>query len=257
MIDLGDERREAIKKILREKGVVYLKELEELFPDLSSMTLRRDLEKLEDEGFAIKIRGGARSTGIDFSAHEQIYSRRATQNLQAKRNIAFRALTYIETGRSVFLDSGTTVMELAKILPDVNLSILTSGPNIAIEILKKYNPTVNLIGGIINRDNLSVSGAHALNFVKSVNIDVAFMAPVGGSAEDGFSCGNYTEFEVKRAIVKKANKVIVLMDSSKFGHSLPFTFATLKDIDILISDGEYSPELLSKAKENGVEVISV
>lgn len=254
---MGDERREIIKKILREKGVVYLKDLEVLFPELSSMTLRRDLENLEDNGFAIKIRGGARSTGIDFAAHEQIYSRRATQNLQAKRNIALRALTYIETGRSVFLDSGTTIMELAKILPDVNLSILTSGPNLAIEILKKFKPTVNLIGGIINRDNLSVSGAHALNFVKSVNIDIAFMAPVGGSAENGFSCGNYTEFEVKRAIVKKANKVIVLMDSSKFGHSLPFTFATLKDIDILITNGVVNAEFMQKARDNGVEIITV
>ena len=257
MKSVGDERREIIKKILRENGVVYLKELEALFPDLSSMTLRRDLESLEKDGYAIKIRGGARSSGIDFTSTEQIYSHRAKQNLDAKRKIAQKALSYIETGRSVFLDSGTTVMELAKILPDVNLSILTSGPNIAIEILKKYNPTVNLIGGIINRNNLSVSGAHALNFVKSVNIDVAFMAPVGGSAEDGFSCGNYTEYEVKRAVVKKANKVIVLMDSSKLSHSLPFTFASLKEIDILISDARFDSEFLKAAKNAGVEVIMV
>ena len=254
---MGDERREVIRKILNEKGVVYLKELEVLFPGLSSMTLRRDIEALEREGYAIKIRGGARSTGIDFSATEQIYSRRAMLNIEAKRKIARSALSYIETGRSVFLDSGTTVMELAKLLPDVNLSILTSGPNIAIEILKKYNPTVNLIGGIINRNNLSVSGVHALNFVKGVNIDVAFMAPVGGSAEDGFSCGNYTEYEVKRAVVKKANKVIVLMDSSKLGHSLPFTFASLKEIDILISDAAFDEAFLQRARDCGVEVIKV
>lgn len=254
---MGDERREVIKKILRENGVVYLKELEAIFPNLSSMTLRRDIESLVNEGFAIKIRGGARSSGVDFATAEQVYSHRATQNLDAKRKIAQKALSFIETGRSVFLDSGTTVMELAKILPDVNLSILTSGPNIAIEILKKYSPTVNLIGGIINRNNLSVSGAHALNFVKSVNIDVAFMAPVGGSAVDGFSCGNYTEYEVKRAVVKKANKVIVLMDASKLGHSLPFTFASLKEIDILISNARFDKDFSDEAKKCGVQLIEV
>lgn len=236
---------------------MFLKELEVIFPNLSSMTLRRDLEMLERAGLAIKIRGGARASGADFSAREQAYSRRATQNIESKQKIALKALQYIDTGRSVFLDSGTTVMELAKILPDMNLSILTSGPNIALEILKKYNPTVTLLGGIINRDNLSVSGAHALSFVKSVNIDVAFIAPVGGSADNGFTCGNYSEFEVKRAIVKKANKVIVLMDASKLEHSLPFTFANLKDIDILISDADFSDDFMRKAKEAFTTIVKV
>ena len=237
--------------------MVFLKDLEKMFPNLSSMTLRRDLEQLEREGLAVKIRGGARSTGAAFSVYEPVYSHRATANVNSKQQIARQALPYIETGRSVFLDSGTTIMELAKIVPDVNLSILTSGPNIALDILKKHNPTVNLIGGIINRDNLSVSGAHALSFVKSINIDIAFMAPTGVTAENGFTCGNYTEYEVKKAIVKKANKVIVLMDASKLDRSLPFTFATLKDIDILISDANFSPEFLKKAEENGVKVIKV
>lgn len=256
MLKMIDERRENIKKILSKNGVVYLKDLEKLYPELSSMTLRRDLEALQDIGFAVKIRGGARSSEVS-SLIEPIYGNRAKEHLDSKRNIAAKALSYIETGRSVFLDSGTTVMELAKILPDTKLNILTSGPNIALEILKKMSPAVNLIGGNINRDNLSVSGAQALSFVKSVNIDIAFMAPTGVTAENGFTCGNYTEFEVKRAIVKKANKVIVLMDGSKFDRSLPFTFATLKDIDVIVSDAEFTDSFLNKAKQNGVNVIKV
>lgn len=254
---MGEQRRETIKKILLNKGIVFLKDLEKMYPDYSSMTLRRDLQALEEMGVAVKIRGGARSTLGDNSIFEPVYSNRASKNLDSKRNIAAKALSYIEAGRSVFLDSGTTVMELAKAVPDKKLSILTSGPNIAIEILKKPSPIVNLIGGIINRDNLSVSGAHALSFVKSVNIDVAFMAPTGVTAENGFTCANYTEYEVKKAIVKKANKVIVLMDASKFDRSLPFTFATLKDIDIIISDARFSENFLTKAHAAGVEVITV
>ncbi len=252
---MGFERREKIKEILLQKGVVFLKDLEKLFPEVSSMTLRRDLRYFEEMGVAVIIRGGAKAAASAPLPHEAVYSHRAALNIDNKKKIASFALSFIETGRSVFLDSGTTVMSLAQMLPDVNLSILTSGPNIALEILKKYNPTVNLIGGIINRDNLSVSGAHALSFVKSVNIDVAFLAPSGCSENNGFTCGEYTEYEVKKAIVKKANKVVVLMDSSKFGRSLPFTFASLKDIDVLISDYPFSEEYLQKAKEAGVEVI--
>ncbi len=253
---MGGQRREAIKKILLKKGIVFLKDLEKLYPELSSMTLRRDLQALEEEGLAVKIRGGARSTLGDNSVYEPVYSNRENKNLESKKNIAAKALSYIETGRSVFLDSGTTVMELAKAVPDTKLSILTSGPNIAIEILKKMNPTVNLIGGLINRDNMSVSGAHALSFVKSVNIDVAFMAPTGLTAENGFTCANYTEHEVKKAIVKKANTVIVLMDGSKFDRSLPFTFAALKDIDIIISDARFPETFVKKATAAGVQIIT-
>lgn len=251
------DRHEIIKNQLSQKGVVYLNDLVKLFPHVSSMTLRRDFEVLEHEGFAIKIRGGIKASDNSDHASELVYSHRANENIDAKNKIAKKALTYIETGRSVYLDSGTTMMSLANLLPDIKLSILTSGPNIAMEVLKKYTPTVNLIGGHINRDNLSVSGAFALKFIKELNIDIAFIAPSGFSATGGFTCGNYAECEIKKAVIKKANKVILLMDSNKQDKALPFTFATLKDIDVLITDKALSDSVNRTAIKANTQIILV
>lgn len=249
------DRREKIKSLLNEKNAVYLKELEALFPNLSSMTLRRDIEYFVREGLAVKFRGGAKASAKDTVIREPNYSYRATKNVDAKSKIAQKALSFIETGRSVYLDSGTTIMSLADLLPDIDLSILTSAPNIALEVLKNYKPTVNLVGGQINRDNLTVTGSQALNYIKNINIDIAFFAPSGYSTNGGFTCGNYSECEIKRTIVKKANKIIMLMDSSKIDKNLPFTFATFKDIDVLITDKPLSESIQKSAAKANIEII--
>ncbi len=251
-------RQERIKQLLIQKGVVYFKELETLFPEVSTMTIRRDIEKLEFEGVAIKIRGGAKHAVFDGKeAREAAYSHRALENIDIKSKLAREALMFVETGRSVFLDSGTTIMEFAKILPDIKLSILTTGPNIALEIIKKYNPSVNMVGGTINSDNCSVAGAQALSFIKSINIDIAFITPSGYSQNGGFTCGNYAECELKRAVIKKANKVIMLTTSDKLNKSLPFTFATLKDIDVLITDAKLDEYTFKSAVKSGVKIVKV
>lgn len=249
-------RLEIIKQMLNDNSYVSFSELSNRFPDVSTMTLRRDIQRLEHEGFAMKIRGGAKKVEGN-KEREDLYSKRANRNIEEKQLLASNALQFIEIGRSVFLDSGSTIMELAKILPDVHLSIVTSGPNIALEIIKNHNPTVNILGGTINSDNCSVAGPTALTSIKSFNIDIAFIAPSGYSSKGGFTVGNYAECEVKRAIIKKANKVIMLMEGEKINKSLPFTFATLKDIDIIITNGELSKDFTKLALKSNVTIINV
>lgn len=249
------DRREKIKQLFKEEEVIFLKKLEEMFPEVSSMTLRRDLEYFEHEGMVMKIRGGVKVLNRENIPGEDDYENRAVSNMVAKMQVSKAALNYIETGRSVYIDSGSTMMCLAKLLPNVNLSIITSAPNIAIEVLKNTKSNVNIVGGSINPSSFSISGSQALGFIKTVNIDIAFIATSGLSAGGGFTCGNYTECELKRAVVKKANKVIVLMDSSKAGKSLAFTFANLKDIDVLITNDRPPENLYISALKSNVELI--
>lgn len=242
-------RRDTINAHIQDKGEVRLKELEEMFPEVSSMTLRRDLIYLEDKGHIVRIRGGARTISHSPNSIEDVYSQRATINTEAKIKIAKKAVNYIETGRSVFIDSGTTMMCLAKILPDEDLSILTSGPNIGMEISKKAKPSVTLIGGQLNRQNLCTSGICALEFLKNINIDIAFIASSSFSIDSGFTCGNFNECQLKEAVIKKARHKILLMDTSKLDKSLPYTFARLEEIDILICEKEL-PDNVKKAAQN-------
>lgn len=250
------DRRDAIQSYIHHKGEVTLKELEERFPDVSSMTLRRDLVYLEEQGDIVRVRGGAKSIHSLSGVKEEVYNLRAAENIEAKMKVAKKAVELIETGRSIFLDSGTTMMCLAKMIPDEHLFILTSGPNIGLEIIKKHNPSVNLIGGHLSRDNISVSGMNALEFIKYINIDIAFMATSGFSLEAGFTSGNFNECELKKAIIQKAQKTIMLMDVSKVDKNMPFTFAALKDIDILICDQQLPDEISKAASENDVKVHS-
>ncbi len=252
---MNTQRRDAIMDLLNTKGEVYLKDLEDLFPECSSMTLRRDLKYFEENGYVKRTRGGAVALSMLSMAAEDVYSRRALENTSAKSVIARKALSYIEGGRSLYLDSGTTLMLFAKEIPDDYISILTSGPNIALELIKKSKPNVMLIGGQLNRNTISVSGANATSFLSGVNIDTAFMAASGFSLQNGFTSGTYSECELKQEVLKRASSVIMLMDSSKIGKSLPYTFGSLSDIDVLVADDDLPEELKAAAAESGVTVI--
>jgi DeoR/GlpR family transcriptional regulator of sugar metabolism len=116
-------------------------------------------------------------------------------------------------------------------------------------------PIVNIVGGMINRDNISVSGTQAIRYMEDINIDIAFLTPSGLTAENGFTCGNYSECEFKQLIIKKARKVVLLMDSSKIDKSLPYTFADIGDIDAIITNRDLPPELSRDAQVKGTEII--
>ena len=248
-------RREEIKEIIQSKPFITLCELEEKFPQVSSMTLRRDIEYFENLGEVIKVRGGARSMKFIKNSLEDSYEFRITENIEAKYKICEKSLEFIKSGRSIFLDSGTTIMTLADMLKDEHLIITTTAPNAAIKLLKNKNIIVNLVGGMVGRDNISISGTQAIDYLKTINIDTAFIVPSGFSLQSGFTSGNYNECEVKKLVVSKARKKIVLMDDKKLDRSLPYTFANIQDIDILITNIQLSDEITALAERNNTQII--
>lgn len=252
---MNTDRREIIKQLVAQKGQISLRELERMHPELSSMTLRRDLIALEDEGFLIRTRGGAVSKSKVLSSAEAIYSHRAEANVEAKMIIATKALTLVEAGRSLFIDSGTTTMCFARVLPDENLYVITSGPNIAMQLTKNANISCVMVGGNLNRNNLSVSGMQSVEFIRGLNIDMAFLVASGYEAHSGFTCGTYSECELKREVVHKARRRILLMDSSKVNKSMPFTFANSNDIDVLVTDGQMPEQIMESFRSLGVVVM--
>lgn len=248
-------RRDTIKALLQTKPFVSLHELEKLFPNVSSMTLRRDIEHFEHEGDAIKVRGGARSMKFITTSMEDAFNQRLNENIPAKEKVAMKAIEIIETGRSLFIDSGTTMMRLASLIPDERLTITTTGPNIALELAKKNLPIINIVGGMLNRDNVSVSGNQALRFLNDFNIDIAFIVPSGMASHNGLTSGNYNECELKKLVVEKARKVVILMDKSKLDKILPYTFCNVADVDVIITDSALPDDILEQATDAGVEII--
>lgn len=250
------ERREQIKQYILQSSAVHVDELARLFPTVSAMTIRRDLAALEEQGYIIRTRGGARANSRAFGLSEELYAQREISNVDAKAEICAKALRLMEDSRSIFFDSGTTLMMLAKMMPDRNLTLFTTGPNIGLEvIMRTQNPQVTLLGGNLSRATLSSSGAGAREFLKTVNIDVAFMGTSGFSMSDGFTSGNPYESELKADVCAKARRTIMLMDTTKIGMNMPYTFARLEDIDVLVCERSPGAEIEYAAAQCGTEII--
>lgn len=253
---MAAQRKEVIKELLDTNGSVSLNELGEIFPNISSMTLRRDLIQLENNGHAIRILGGAVKTNniVAHPGEESAYSIRESSKQQAKQIIAKKASSFLETGRSIYLDAGSTIMYLAKLIPDSHFSLITSSINIAQLLLTKKFPSVVVLGGFANRNTLSMSGPLTAPLLDSLNIDTAFISASGFSKDDNFTVSNIYEAELKTKVISKAKKVVILLDSSKIGKSLPYTFAKLSDIDIFLTEGTLSDDMRSYIEEHGVSL---
>ncbi len=245
-------RQEQMKEFIEKQNVVTIKQLRQLFPDVSLMTIHRDLDALEASGVAVKFRGGARSVR---HRGDPEFNVRMRQNNWEKSVIAQKALQLIQPNTAIFLDASTTNLALARILPDINLNIITTGPSIALELCRLHNPVVTLCCGTINRKNLALSGQNTLEMLAKINIDLAFIGVSGCSADSGFTCGTENDMLVKRQVIQKARTSVAMCGREKFSCLMPYTFAQLSDVDYLISD-DMLPESVQKAvKEAGIRVI--
>lgn len=242
-------RRDALKELFLSKPFVSLEEMCELFPNVSEMTLRRDIEFFENEGLVIKVRGGCRSVGQLSVTNEDIV------NISEKRFVAEAALPFLETGRSIFIDSGTTMRIFSEYIPDMRYSFTTTDPRVALELCKNRSSSVNMVGGRIEGVNNTVTGLQASRFLSDINIDIAFLTPTGFDEENGFTVASFNECELKRIVAEKARCVVMLMDSSKFGRSLPYTFCTVDGVDVIITDSVPDAGVKRKMLLSGVQFI--
>ena len=231
------QRINEIKSLIEKEGRISLDELVERFPLVSSMTLRRDLLFLENRGEVIRVRGGAISVKeLSKVTEEGLYFR------------------YIEPGHSVFIDSGSTTLYFVKELPDIYYNIVTNGINIALELSRKTMPNVTLLGGTVSRNNIATSGSFSTDMLAHINIETAFLAATAFSEDRGFTCGSQSESEIKSFVLKNAKRRIMLLDSTKLGKIMPYTFAAFGDVDVIISDAEFPQELREKARALGIIV---
>ena len=248
------DRIEVIRELVRKEGRVTLDALTERFPAVSTMTLRRDLMFLENRGEVIRVRGGAVSVAELAKVTEDGLNSRNFLNAELKKQIAEKAYRYMEPSVSVFVDSGSTTLALVKRLPDLYYNVVTNGLAIALELCRRSMPNVTLLGGSVSHQNLATSGGFSSEMLSRVNIEIAFVAATAYSEEAGFTCGSPTENELKRFVVRAAKKAILLVDSSKVGRAMPYTFAQAEDADVILSDSEFPADLRARLAERGVRV---
>ena len=249
------ERIEEIAELLDKRGKLTLEQLDEFFPNVSQMTLRRDLLQLEQQGRIIRVRGGAMSVKEVQKVSGESYAKKTTINTDEKIEIAQKAARLIDENCSLFIDGGTTAMYLAKEMPDLNLHVFTNGLAVAIELSHKKNLNVTMIGGQVMKDNLSTASPVAKSYFDNTNFELAIISASAFTPENGFSCGSQIEADLLKMTRAKAKSLYMMLDSSKIGKIMPYTFARLDDIDVLITDESFPQDLKEEFSKRNIVVM--
>ena len=249
------ERIEEIAEILDKRGKMSLEQLEEYFPSVSQMTLRRDLCQLEKDQRVIRIRGGAMSVKEVQKVSGEEYAKKTTINTDAKIVIAQKAAALVDEGACVFLDGGTTAMYLSKEMPDIKCNVFTNGIAVAMELAQKKNINITVVGGQLMKDNLSTASPAAKEYFNATNFEIAIVSATAFTPENGFSCNSQIESDLLRNVFQKARMVYMMLDSSKIGKINPYTFARMEDIDVLITDDHFPRDLKLVFEEKNIVVM--
>lgn len=242
-------RIDEIATLIEKNGKMSLEELSEQFPDVSDMTIRRDLLQLEKENKVIRVRGGAMSVLEVQKRSGEAYAQKSTINTDAKKTIAKKCAALIDEGVSLFLDGGTTALYLAKELADRPCHIFTNGIAVAEELAHKKQPNVVLVGGTLIKENLSTASAYSRIFLENTNFELAIISTSAFSLEHGFSCRGQVEADLLKFVLQKAKMAYMMLDTSKIDKIMPYTFAMPEDIDVLITDDNL-PSSVKEVFEN-------
>lgn len=252
---LPEERYEVITKLIEKNKIVKVPELIKIF-NVSVETVRRDLEYLEKEGYLKRVYGGAVFEKVSDS--ESILTKRQIEHVDEKMYIASLAVQHVNDGQSIIIDMGTTTLEFAKELKNKvkKLTVITNSMIIAKELSDMDDYTIILTGGVLRKDEFSLSGYMTERLIEEFHIDVAFLTVGGISIEAGITDYDMNEVQVKKKMIKSAEQVIVLADSSKFNVKTLINVCGFKDINLIITDNIIKNYTLIKYVNEGIQVIN-
>ncbi len=230
---LAAERLEKLRKTAREKHVVRVDDLCKEF-GVSAATVRRDLEELETRGELRRVHGGAVS--VESRLEEPLFDDKTSIAAKEKHAIAAAAAKLIKPGDSIYLDGGSTVLELARLLRDFStITIVTHSLRAAIE-LSSSGPRLILVGGELRRRSQTMVGSLTKHMLDHLHVDKAFMGTIGLSVEHGMTTTEPAEAYTKELVMRNAQQVLLLADSTKVGKVSFACAGSLDQVHHLISD---------------------
>ena len=252
----AEERQQRIVSLARRNGRVAVPELATQF-GVTAETIRRDLDALDERGVLRRVHGGAVPTE-QLRLIETAVSVRASSNTRQKSAIARAALEFVPTGAgsSILLDAGTTTSALAALLPETDLGlVITNSAHAAAQLALTHPGAVELIGGRVRGVTGATVGSEATASIARLRVDVAFLGTNGVTLSHGLSTPDLEEASVKRAMISSARRVIALADSSKIGDELTTSFASIAQLDTLVTDAGIEAADLEALTASGLKVV--
>jgi ribose transport system substrate-binding protein len=247
------ERRQMIVRILEEQSGIKVTDLADML-NVSEGTVRNDLAVLDDENQIKRVRGGAvaRTQRVIGS---QLLEERALTNADAKVRIARWAASMVEDGDTILLDASTTVLHMVDHLATRrDLTIITNGLEVARRLAEHRQNTVILLGGMVRRDGNVITGLLGQQMLDKLHVRTAFVSCAGFSLSAGLMETDVAQAELKALMVQSAQRVVALVDHTKFDRLTLTSFARITSINHLLTDSEVSKENIQRVCEAGLTV---
>lgn len=250
----AEERQHAIAALVMQQGRASVTELAHTY-DVTTETVRRDLAVLHKAGLLRRVHGGAVPARALHLVEPDVGERDATRAAH-KDAIAAAATELIPAGgASVLLDAGTTTSRLAALVPtDRELVVVTNSVPVAARLSTVPSVSLQLLGGRVRGLTQATVGEQALHSLEHLRADIAFMGTNGITARHGLSTPDGEEAAIKRAMVRCANYVVVVTDSSKIGREELHSFAPISSVDALITDTEIADAARDELIALGIDV---
>ena len=251
----AEERQEHIARVVQEHGRARVTDLSTRF-GVSSVTIRKDLEKLEQQGRLVRTHGGAVTAAR--AGAERAFDVRERLQRAEKDAIGREAASMVVDGESIAVDASTTGLSLARHLKArggwLHLTVITNGLRIAAELAGHPGITVVMPGGFLRWEALSLIGPLGEGLFDKVNIQTAYMGAAGFSLDAGLSDATDDEAQIKRLMVQGASRTVALVDHTKWGRASFATFCPTADLGAVVTDDLAPAGMLDAVRRLGIEV---
>ena len=243
------ERQQKILDYLKENRKATTNELSELL-GVSTTTIRTDLNQMDKEKLLTKTHGGAiykdkTHAMTDLTSRAYLFHDRALENKEAKEEIANEAIKLVSDHMCIFLDASSTAYTLG----------MSNGINLALELKDIPGVTVILTGGIVTSASASIEGLLGADLLKKIHTDIAFVSARGFSVEDGLTDFSIYEADLKHMCIKASAKTVALVDHTKVDTTSISSYASLDDINMVITDSGISPETADIYEKAGTDIV--
>ncbi|GAA2147942.1 DeoR/GlpR family DNA-binding transcription regulator [Nocardioides koreensis] len=251
----AEERQQAMAQLVAERGRLSVTVLAEQY-DVTTETVRRDLSTLERMGLVRRVHGGAVPAN-SLAVIEAGLVERDAANTGEKDQIARAALDLLPpAGATILLDAGSTTNRLASLLPrDLRLTVVTHAVPVAARLAGNPQVELHLLPGRVRTTTQAAVGPETVSALANLRVDVVFLGTNGITADHGLTTPDWDEAATKRAMVASARRSVVLADASKIGTESPHRFASLDEVDVLVTDDAISSADRRELTRAGLEVV--
>lgn len=254
MSNLTDRHQQILEKLKKEGNVKVIDLCSEL--NVSSVTIRKDLQFLENRNLLYRTHGGG-TLSNPYIADRPVDEKMMLQAVE-KQKIGELAASLIVPNDCILIASGTTVLYLARcIAPQANLTVVTAALHVALELINHPGVEVIQLGGIMRKTSSSVTGIYAEKILEDFSFSKLFLGVDGIDPEFGLTTSNMMEAQLNKKMIASAQKTIVLADSGKFGKRGFGKICGMEDIDQVITDSQVSNHTVETLQKMGIEVTVV